>query len=111
MTEETGRDSGNAGVSRVANALARLVVVVVVAAYAIFFAALAVGGDAAISDTWVGFLAGYALLGGLAVSSVAFVSAIVAVVRGAHAARLWLPLVVFPGLVSLVALAELFVLE
>lgn len=111
MTEETSHDTGDAGVSRVANALARLVVAVVVAAYAIFFAALAVGGDAAISDTWVGFVAGYALLGGLAVSAAAFVSAIVAVVRAARPAHVWLPLVVFPGLVVLVVLAELFILE
>lgn len=101
---------GASGLAGAAVGLAALVVIVMAVSYTIFFVALAAGGDDAISDTWVGALAGVSLLGGLAVSLVALVLAIVAKVRHERS-RLWLPLSVFPTLLTLVVLAELFVME
>jgi hypothetical protein len=99
------------GMARVAVGLAAFVLVVVLVSYAIFFVALAIGGDDAISDTWVGHQAGFSLLGGLAVSLVALVLAIVAKVRQERSRWLWLPMSLFPTLLALVVLAELFVME
>ncbi len=106
-----GEGRGASGLGRAAVGLAALVVIVVVVSYTVFFVALAAGGDDAISDTWVGVLAGVSLLGGLAVSLVALVLAIVAKVRQEQWRLLWLPLSVFPTLLTLVVLAELFVME
>ena len=99
------------GVARAAVGLAALVVIVVVVSYTIFFVALAAAGDDAISDNWVGVLAGVSLLGGLLVSLVALVLAVVARVRQDRWRLLWLPLSLFPTLLALVVLAELFVME
>lgn len=98
-------------VARVAVGLAALVVVAVVVSYTIFFVALAAGGDDAISDNWVGILAGVSLVGGLVVSLVALVLAVVARFRHERWTLLWLPLSVFPTLLVLVVLAEVFVAE
>jgi hypothetical protein len=98
-------------VARVAVALAALVVVVVGISYTVFFVALAIGGDEAVSDNLVGAQAGSSLLGGLAVSLVAMVLAIVARVRHDRRRLLWLPLSVFPTLLVLVVLAEVVVME
>lgn len=103
--------SESSGVARVAVALAASVVVVVAVSYTIFFVALGTGGDDAVSDTFVGAQAGFSLLGGLAVSLVAMVLAIVARVRHDRWRPLWLPLSVFPTLLVLVVLAEVFVME
>lgn len=113
MTDLTAPEgtSDRSGVARVAVALATLVVVVIGISYTIFFVALAVGGDEAVSDTFVGAQAGVSLLGGLAVSLVAMALAIVARVRHDRGRLLWLPLSVFPTLLTLVILAELFVME
>ena len=105
-SESDGSGAEANGVARVAVGLAVFVVVVIVVAYAIFFVALAIGGDDAISDTWVGYQAGFSLLGGLVVSLVALVLAIVAKVRHERSKLLWLPLSVFPTLLVLVVLAE-----
>jgi hypothetical protein len=97
--------------ARPAVVLAAAVVGVLLVAYAILFVALAVGGDAAISDTWVGYLAAFALLGGLGASLVAFLLGVVAKVRHEAHRLLWLPLALFPTLVVLVTVAEVFWLE
>ena len=106
--EDTSETSGAA---RVAVALAALVVVVVGISYTILFVALATGGDEAISDNRVGAQAGVSLLAGLAVSLVAMVLAIIARVRHDRWRLLWLPLSVFPTLLVLTVLAEIFVVE
>jgi hypothetical protein len=91
--------------------LAAVVAAVLLVAYAIFFVALAVGGDAAISDTWVGYEAGLALLGGLGASLVAFLMGVAARLRHEAHRFLWLPLALFPVLLALVVLAEVFWME
>lgn len=97
--------------ARAAVVLAEVVAAVLVLAYAVFFVALAVGGDPAVSDTFVGYLAGIALVGGLFASLVAFLLAVVARVRRETARLLWLPLTLFPVLLTVVLVAELFWME
>lgn len=113
-----GRGSSAAGprhastrVAGPAVVLAAVVAGVLLVAYAIFFVALAVGGDAAISDTWVGYEAGLAMLAGLGASFVAFLLGIAAKLRREAHRFLWLPLALFPTLVALVVLAEVFWME
>lgn len=91
--------------------LAALVALVVPAAYAVFGVALAVGGEDAVSDTWVGYLAGIALIAGLVVSLAAFAMAVVVKVRHESRRLLWLPLTVFPVLLATVVLVEAFWME
>ena len=91
--------------------LATLVALVVAAAYAVFGIALAVGGEDAVSDTWVGYLAGVALIAGLVVSLAAFAMAVVVKVRHESRRLLWLPLAVFPALLATVVLLEVFLVE
>ena len=106
-----GPRHASAGLGRAAVVVAAVAAAVLVLSYTIFFVALAVGGDAAISDTFVGYQAGVALLGGLAASLVAFLMGIVAKLR--HEARrfLWLPLALVPVLLALVVLVEVFWME
>jgi hypothetical protein len=111
MTVPAERPVGAGGAARVAIVLAAFVVIVMVVSYAILLVALAIGGDAAISDTWVGAQAAFVLLGGLLTSLIALVLAGTAKVRHERANLLWLPLSVFPTLLALLVLAELFVLE
>ena len=103
--------AGPPALARWAVRLATGVVAVDVVAYSIFGVAYAVNGDAGISDNWVGMLGALALLGGLAVSLVAFLMAVAARVRHARHRLLWLPLAVFPVLLAGTVLLELFVLE
>jgi hypothetical protein len=84
---------------------------VVGAAVLTLLVAYAVGGDAAISDTWIAYLAGVAMVGGLFASLVAFLLAAFARIRHEVAARLWLPLTLFPALLALLVVAEVFWLE
>jgi hypothetical protein len=92
-------------------ALAGLVAVVLPAVYAVFGVALAVGGEDAVSDTWVGYLAGTALIAGLVVSLAAFAMAVVVTVRHESRRLLWLPLALFPVLMATVVLVEVFLME
>jgi len=91
--------------------LAGTVVAVVTASYTIFGVAYVVGGSEEISDNWVGLLGAVALIGGLSVSLVAFALAVVAKVRHERWMLLWLPLSVFPVLLVVVTLAEMFWIE
>ena len=97
--------------ARVSVVLATGITTVIVVSYLIFAIALIAGGDAAISDTWVGYLAGYAVLAGLAVSLVAFFVAVVAEIKHESWKPLRFPLALFPVLVAVVILAEFAVLE
>jgi len=107
----SGLDHGHTRLALWAVGLAAAVVVVVAVAYAIFAVAWVFGGQDAVSDNWVGFLAAVALVGGLAVSFAASVLAVVAKYRHEDWTLLWLPLSVFPVLLVLVLLAETFLLE
>ena len=111
MTVSADEPARSSSTARKAIGLATFVVIVVVVSATIFFVALATGGDDAVSDTWVGAQAAWALLVGLLVSLVALVLAVVVKVRRERARLLWLPLTVFPALVALLVLAELVVME
>lgn len=100
-----------AAAGRGARALAGGSLAVLTAAAVLFAVAWAVGGDEAVSDNWVGITVAVGLFAGLACSAVAFVTALVAGVRKEPWARLWLPLVTFPGVVLTVVLLEAFVFE
>ena len=102
------RTSAAASLARWAVGLAAIATTVVTVSYAIFGVAYAVGGAPATEDNWVGLLGGVALVGGLAVSLVAFALAVAARVKHERWAPLWLPLSVFPALLALVMFAELF---
>ena len=93
--------------ARWAVGLAAVTATVVAVSYAIFGVAYAFGGAPATEDNWVGLLGGVALVGGLAVSLVAFALAVAAKIKHERWAPLWLPLSVFPALLALVAFAEL----
>jgi hypothetical protein len=69
------------------------------------------GGEDAVSDTFVGYLAGFAVIGGLLTALAAFVMAIVAKVKHERWALLWLPLSVFPTLLAIVVLVEALWME
>lgn len=79
--------------------------------YAIFAVAYAVGGLGATEDNWVGFVGAASLLGGLVASLTSFVMAVATRVRHERWSLLWLPLALFPTLLSVVVLAEVFWLE
>ncbi len=97
--------------ARWAVGLAAAVAVVIAIAYAVFGVAYAIGGSSAIEDTWVGYLAGVSLLGGLLGSLAAFALAAVAKVKHERWALQWLPLSLFPALLALVVLVELLWME
>ncbi|CAB4558817.1 unannotated protein [freshwater metagenome] len=109
LTEPTQPDPSIG--ARLSVMLATGITTVIVVSYLIFAIALVVGGDAAISDTWVGSLAGYALIAGLAISLVAFFVAVVAEIRHESWKPLRLPLALFPTLLALIILAEFTVLQ
>jgi hypothetical protein len=91
--------------------LAEVSAVVVGAGVAALLVAYAIGGDLAISDTWIAYVAGVAMVGGLFASLVAFLLAAFARVRHEVGSRLWLPLTLFPALLALLVVAEVFWLE
>jgi hypothetical protein len=97
--------------ARPAVVLAEISAVAVGTGVAALLVAYAIGGDPAISDTWVAYAAGVAMVGGLFASLVAFLLAGFARIRHEAAARLWLPLALFPALLALLLFAELFWLE
>lgn len=97
--------------SRWAVGLAGGTAAVVAVSYAVFGISYAVGGAGATEDNWVGLLAAVALLGSLAVSFVAFVLAVAAWLRRERWSLLWLPLSVFPALLAITVLAEVFWIE
>ena len=107
-----GPDHAQSGrLARWAVGLAAAVAVVIATSLVIFAVAFAIGGSGATEDNWVGFLVGVLLLGGLLASLAAFALGVVAKVRHERWALLWLPLCVFPTLIILVVLAEVFFME
>jgi hypothetical protein len=102
---------GPAHLGRWAVRLAQGTLAVVVPSYTVLGIALAAGGQDAISDNWVGYLGGVALIGGLSVSLVAFLMALAVRMRHREVKLLWLPLALFPSLAVIVAAVELFWME
>ena len=102
---------GPAQLGRWAVRLAQGTLAVVVPSSAVLGIALATGGQDAISDNWVGYLGGVALIGGLTVSLVAFLLALATRMRHREVKLLWLPLALFPSLAAVVAAVELFWME
>jgi hypothetical protein len=107
----TSGGSAHGLVSRWAVGLAAAVVVVIVASYVMFGVAYAIGGSDAIEDTWIGYLGGASLVGGLLLSLVAFALAVVAKFKHERWTLRWPPLSVFPALLAIVVLAEALWME
>jgi hypothetical protein len=106
---ETTRQVG--GASRLAHwavVIGAVVAAALLVSVAIFAVAYLAGGWTAIDDTWVGLVMVIALLGGLLASLVAFVGALAAVIRHERWAALWLPLLLFPAILSFLVVGELF---
>lgn len=95
------------GVARCAVGVASAVAAVDTLIGIIFIVAFASGGSDAISDNWIGFLGGVALIGGLIASLFAFALAVTAKIKHDQWTRLWLPLIVFPALLAFVVLGEI----
>jgi amino acid transporter len=103
-----GRAHADGRQARWAVWLATAAVAVLALAAAVFGVAYAVAGVEATEDNWVGLLAAVGLLGGLAVSLVAFTLAVLARINHERRPLMWLPLSVFPALLGFVVLGELF---
>jgi hypothetical protein len=97
--------------ARWAVGLAAGVVALLAVSYAIFGVAYAIDGSEAIDDTWVGYLGGISLIGGLLVSLVALALAIVATAKHERSSLIWLPLSLFPALLVVVVIAETLWIE
>jgi hypothetical protein len=94
--------------ARWAVAIAAVVVVALVVSFVVLAAAYAVGGWAAIDDTWVGLVVVVSLLGGLLASLLACVLAVIAKMKHERWGLLWLPQSLFPASVVFLVLGELF---
>lgn len=92
---------------RRANELGAAAGAAVVAALTTFGIAVAVGGEEATSDTWVGALVASLVVAGALTSILAFGTALVARARGARRRLLWLPLSAFPAVAAFLVLGEL----
>ena len=103
---KTGAAHPNSGVARCAVGVAAAVVVLDALAGAIFIVAFSSGGSDAISDNWIGLLGAIALIGGLIASLLAFVLAIAAKIRREQWIWLWVPLFVFPILLTFMLCGE-----
>ncbi|HYJ68677.1 MAG TPA: hypothetical protein VEX15_13570 [Nocardioidaceae bacterium] len=75
-------------------------------AIAVFSAAYAIGGASATEDNWVGLLTAVTIFAGFLVSLAAFALAVAAKIRHEQWTLLWLPLSVFPALVTFIVLGE-----
>lgn len=100
--------AGHSPVARRAVQLAAIGAGLVLPALATYGVTYAVGGTAATEDNWVGVLVVLAVSAGLLASLLAFVLGIAAEVRREEWTLLWLPLTVFPAVVSFLVLGELF---
>lgn len=103
--------SGHSAPARWAVGTSVAVTAVVAASYTVFAVAYAAGGDDAVSDTWVGYLAGFALVGGLGAALIAFLLAVAAKLRHEQWRWLRLPLALFPAFAAATLIAELFWME
>lgn len=107
IPDGAGRRAGRSRLALAAEFIAALVAATLVAAFAIFAVAYLIGGWAAIDDTWVGLIAAIALIGGLLLSLIGCVLAVLAI-RRERRASLWLPLLLFPAIVTFLLIGELF---
>ena len=110
MVASTSGHAPSAGgqVTRWAVGLALGAASAVALAAAVFGVAYAVGGSGATEDNWVGLLTVALTVVGLVASMTAFALAVMVSMRSYARTRLWLPLAVFPALVALLVLGELF---
>ncbi|MDP1712657.1 MAG: hypothetical protein Q8K86_09400 [Candidatus Nanopelagicaceae bacterium] len=97
----------SSGLARCAVGVAAAVVLVDALTGAIFVVAFSSGGSDAVSDNWIGLLGAVALIGGLIGSIVAFVLAVTAKIKREQWIWLWLPLFVFPVLLTFVLCGEI----
>lgn len=104
----SSRQGSPPGPARWAVVVAAVAAVLVLFGGVVFAAGYAVGGDDGVSDTWVGVLTVFSVLGGLVASFLAFVMAVVTIVRRRSAPGLWLPLTVFPVVIACIVLGEAF---
>jgi hypothetical protein len=82
--------------------------VAVAVAVAVYGVAYAAGGTDATEDNAVGLLTVALTVVGLVASMTAFALGVMLSVRSYPRTRLWLPLTVFPALVAMLVLGELF---
>jgi len=68
----------------------------------------AVGAESAVEDTWLGWFLGYVALAGFLGSLGTFLGAMVAKIRRERWTLLWLPLCLFPVLLTFLVLGEAF---
>ena len=97
--------------ARLGVVLAAFAAVAIAASFAVLGVGYAIGGSGAIEDNWVGYLAGFSLLGGLPASLAAFTLALAAKLKHERWPVLWFPLSLFPALVALLMLGEAFLWE
>jgi len=97
---------GSSGLARCAVWVAGAVVLVDALTGAIFVVAFSSGGSDAVSDNWIGLLGAVALIGGLIASLVAFMLAVTAKIKQEQWVWLWVPLLVFPILLTFVVCGE-----
>ena len=94
--------------ARSAFRLAEGAVIAIVSAISVFSAAYAIGGARTSEDNWLGLFIMVAMFAGFLASMAAFVLAVAAIVRRERWTLLWLPLSVFPGLLTFMVLGEAF---
>lgn len=96
------------GMARWAIGLAAFVAILDVIVSVAFIIAYASNGTAGFSDNWLGALGAIAIYVGLLASLIAFSMAITVKIK--HEKWVWirLPLIVFPALLALLVLGELF---
>lgn len=105
---EVGHATGGTGMSKLAFWMAVVILAVVVLAAGIFAIAHAVGGADATSDNWVGVTTVFGVVGGLLSSIGAFALGLLAWRRHERTPLLWLPLLLFPALLTFLVLGEAF---
>jgi hypothetical protein len=94
--------------ARGAVGLAAAAAVAIATSLVLFGVAYAIGGPDATADGWVGALVVVSLFGGFLASLAAFALAIVARLDHERWPPLWLPLSVFPAVLTFVVLGEAF---
>ena len=94
--------------ARWAIVLAEVVLAFVALTAVLFGVAYAVDGSSGIEDNWVGLIGAVAVLGGFAVSLVAFTLGVLARIHEERRPLLWLPLALFPAMATFLVLGELF---
>ena len=107
-TRSDSRIHGRARLARAAFRLAEAALIATLSAISVFSAAYAIGGARTTEDNWLGLLVMVAMFTGFLASLAAFVLALAAKIRREPWPLLWLPLSVFPGLLTFMVLGEAF---